>query len=67
MKKLILSTSVALALGLAGCGGGESIDDINNETQVDIESALSASPHFSWRRLMGPYLVGRSHQVVSSV
>ncbi|PRO72967.1 hypothetical protein C6Y40_13825 [Alteromonas alba] len=35
MKKLILSTSVALALGLAGCGGGESIDDINNETQVD--------------------------------
>ncbi|MDC8830964.1 VolA/Pla-1 family phospholipase [Alteromonas gilva] len=35
MKKLILSTSVALALGLTGCGGGgESIEDINNETQV---------------------------------
>ena len=34
MKKLILSTSVALALGLAGCGGGESIDDINNQTEV---------------------------------
>lgn len=35
MKKLILSTSVALALGLAGCGGGESIDDINNQTEVE--------------------------------
>ncbi|GGF56593.1 VolA/Pla-1 family phospholipase [Alteromonas lipolytica] len=35
MKKLILSTSVALALGLAGCGGGESIEDINNQTEVE--------------------------------
>ena len=32
MKKLILSTSVALALGLTGCGGGESIEDINSST-----------------------------------
>lgn len=35
MKKLILSTSVALALGLTDCGGGESIEDINNQTEVE--------------------------------
>lgn len=32
MKKLILSTSVALALGLTGCGGGTTIDNINGST-----------------------------------
>lgn len=34
MKKLILSTSVAIALGLSGCGGGESIEDIENQTET---------------------------------
>ncbi len=35
MRKLILSTSVALALGLTGCGGSnETLSDIESETQV---------------------------------
>ena len=33
MRKLLISSSVAIALGLAGCGGsGDSIDDIQAET-----------------------------------
>lgn len=33
MRKLLISSSVAMALGLAGCGGsGESIDDIEADT-----------------------------------
>lgn len=35
MRKLLLSTSVALALGLTGCGGSnETLDDIQSQTQV---------------------------------
>lgn len=35
MRKLILSTSVALALGLSGCGGSnETLSDIESETEV---------------------------------
>ncbi|RDV26039.1 hypothetical protein DXV75_08125 [Alteromonas aestuariivivens] len=34
MRKLLLSSSVALALGLVGCGGSETIEDIQNDTQV---------------------------------
>ncbi|NMH58504.1 VolA/Pla-1 family phospholipase [Alteromonas ponticola] len=32
MRKLFISSSVALALGLAGCGGDETIEDIQAET-----------------------------------
>ena len=35
MRKLVLSSSVALALGLAGCGGSdETLSDIQAETEV---------------------------------
>lgn len=35
MRKLFISTSVALALGLSGCGGsGESMDEIQADTPV---------------------------------
>ncbi|MFC4699152.1 VolA/Pla-1 family phospholipase [Glaciecola siphonariae] len=34
MKKLLVSTSIIAALGLAGCGGDETISDIREETQV---------------------------------
>jgi Pla-1/cef family extracellular lipase len=34
MKKLLVSTSIVAALGLAGCGGDETISDIREETQV---------------------------------
>ena len=35
MRKLILSSSVALALGLTGCGGSDdTLSDIQAETQV---------------------------------
>ncbi|MCW8092202.1 VolA/Pla-1 family phospholipase [Alteromonas sp. ASW11-130] len=32
MRKLFISSSVALALGLTGCGGGETIEDVQAET-----------------------------------
>ena len=35
MKKLLLSTSVIAALGLAGCGGGESIQEERANTPVE--------------------------------
>ena len=35
MRKLVLSSSVALALGLAGCGGSdETLDDIQADTEI---------------------------------
>ena len=34
MRKLFISTSIALALGLVGCGGGETIEDLRAETPV---------------------------------
>nr|WP_136252427.1 VolA/Pla-1 family phospholipase [Ningiella ruwaisensis] len=34
MKKLLVSTSILAALGLAGCGGGETISEIQEETVV---------------------------------
>lgn len=34
MRKLFICTSMAVALGLAGCGGGETIDDIQAETPI---------------------------------
>ncbi|MFC4656722.1 VolA/Pla-1 family phospholipase [Rheinheimera marina] len=34
MKKLLLSFAVASALGLTGCGGGESLDDIKDDTET---------------------------------
>ncbi|GBL05375.1 VolA/Pla-1 family phospholipase [Glaciecola sp. KUL10] len=34
MKKLLVSTSVVAALGLAGCGGDESIQDLRAETPI---------------------------------
>lgn len=34
MKKLFISASIAMALGLTGCGGGETIEDIQAETPV---------------------------------
>lgn len=37
MKKLLLSFAVASALGLTGCGGGESLDDIKEDTQTGGE------------------------------
>ncbi|GGW88195.1 VolA/Pla-1 family phospholipase [Alteromonas halophila] len=35
MRKLLLSSSVAVALGLAGCGGSETLDDVQAETPVE--------------------------------
>lgn len=40
MRKLFISTSVALALGLTGCGG-------SNETLEDIESGTPVQKPFS--------------------
>ncbi|WP_395343910.1 VolA/Pla-1 family phospholipase [Ningiella sp. W23] len=34
MKKLLVSTSILAALGLAGCGGGETIEDIREDSPV---------------------------------
>lgn len=34
MKKLLVSTSIIAALGLAGCGGGETIADLQEEAEV---------------------------------
>ncbi|WP_026375063.1 VolA/Pla-1 family phospholipase [Aestuariibacter salexigens] len=34
MRKLLLSASVMVALGLTGCGGGENIADVRSETPV---------------------------------
>ncbi|MCW8108532.1 hypothetical protein OPS25_08490 [Alteromonas ponticola] len=39
MRKLFISSSVALALGLAGCGGGETIEDIQAETPTVAPSS----------------------------
>ncbi len=39
MKKLFLSLSVASAMGLSGCGGGESIDDIANNVEPVVPAA----------------------------
>ncbi len=35
MRKLFISASVAMALGLTGCGGGETIEEIQAETPVE--------------------------------
>ncbi|WP_100657183.1 VolA/Pla-1 family phospholipase [Alteromonas flava] len=35
MRKLLISSSIAMALGLAGCGGGETIADIEAEVPVE--------------------------------
>lgn len=32
MRKLLISSSIAMALGLAGCGGGDTIEDIEADT-----------------------------------
>lgn len=34
MKKLLVSTSIIVALGLSGCGGGETIEDLREDTVV---------------------------------
>ena len=34
MRKLFISTSVALALGLTGCGGSDTLEDIQADTPV---------------------------------
>lgn len=39
MRKLLISSSIAMALGLAGCGGGETIADI--EAEIPVESPQS--------------------------
>lgn len=39
MRKLLISSSIAMALGLAGCGGGETIADI--EAEIPLESPKS--------------------------
>lgn len=35
MRKLLLSSSVAVALGLAGCGGSETLEEVKAETPVE--------------------------------
>ncbi|MBT1451980.1 hypothetical protein KJ365_13890 [Glaciecola sp. XM2] len=35
MKKLLVSTSIIAALGLAGCGGGETIEDLQAEATAE--------------------------------
>lgn len=35
MRKLFISSSIAIAVGLGGCGGGEDIDDIRTELPVE--------------------------------
>lgn len=35
MKKLLVSTSIIAALGLAGCGGGETIEDLQAEVTTE--------------------------------
>jgi len=35
MKKLLISATIAAALGLTGCGGGETLDEIKTNTPVD--------------------------------
>lgn len=39
MRKLLISSSIAMALGLVGCGGGETIADI--EAEVPVQQPLS--------------------------
>lgn len=39
MKKLVLSLSIASALSLTGCGGGDSIGDIQNNQQVTVPAS----------------------------
>ena len=39
MKKLLVSTSVVAALGLAGCGGDESIQELRSETPIQTPTS----------------------------
>lgn len=39
MKKLVLSLSIASALSLSGCGGGDSISDITNNQTVTVPAS----------------------------
>ena len=39
MRKLFISSSIAIALGLAGCGGGEDIEDIRTDLPVEAPNS----------------------------
>ncbi|WP_199611317.1 VolA/Pla-1 family phospholipase [Flocculibacter collagenilyticus] len=39
MKKLLLSISIASALGLTGCGGGESLEDVKNNSEPVVAAS----------------------------
>lgn len=43
MKKLILSVAIASALGLTGCGGGDSVEDIKEDVIESGETQLPLS------------------------